>query len=86
MTFHTLNDARAVEYRRQDMLRAARMQHLIREAQSDTGRLHERFLALVGDLMVENGMRLKARYEAHAEAQAEHDPASPTYAAELLRL
>lgn len=86
MTFHPMNDARAVEYRKQDMIRAAKMAHLIREAQADSGRLHERFLALVGDLMVENGMRLKARYEAHTQAQEERDVTAPAYATDLLKI
>lgn len=65
MTFHPMNDARAVEYRKQQMMREAKMHHLMREAIGNKTRLHERLLALVGDVMVESGTRLKERFDTH---------------------
>jgi hypothetical protein len=62
--FNPVSDAAAIEYHKRQLLREAKLNHLIREAQRDRVKMYERFLVLVGDLMVSGGSRLKARYDA----------------------
>lgn len=49
--------------RRDALMREAKLRHLIREAQSDPAMMRERWLAMLGDLMITSGQKLKARYE-----------------------
>lgn len=56
-------EARTVEYRRQDLLRQARMQQLAREAAADRATMQRRFRAMLADLLIASGERLKAGAE-----------------------
>jgi hypothetical protein len=62
--FNPVANAEAVEYRKRQLLREAKVQQLAKELEQDRAKVHERFLAMVGDLMVSGGSRLKKRYEA----------------------
>jgi hypothetical protein len=61
--FDPMLDARVVEQRKQDMLRQARLHHIRREMLMNRGLIHRRWMALVADLMIASGTRLKARFE-----------------------
>ena len=55
------NEEMAVmQERKRQLLHSARMHQLFREAERDRARLGERLLALVGDLMISGGRKLKA--------------------------
>jgi hypothetical protein len=71
--FSPVTDIEAIEYRKRELLREAKLYHLMRNAQTDKAKVHERFLALVGDLMISGGSRLKTRYTA-----AHHTLSTPT--------
>lgn len=49
-----------MQERKQRLLRAARMHQLFRQAEQDRARLGERMMALLGDLMISGGKKLKA--------------------------
>ena len=49
-----------MEARKADLLREAKLRHAVREAQHDPARM-DRFLAMIGDLLVEGGTRLQKR-------------------------
>lgn len=72
--FNPISELEAVEYRKRELLREAKIQHLIRNAKRERSQMHERFLALVGDLMISGGSRLKARYDAANRSLASHVP------------
>lgn len=56
------NYQRAVmEENRQKLLRAARLQQLYTQADEERPQFGERLMALVGDLMISGGQKLKAR-------------------------
>lgn len=61
--FNPISETQTVEHHRRELLRQARLQRLATEIQRDQAKLHERFLAMVGDLMVSGGSRLKQRYQ-----------------------
>jgi hypothetical protein len=61
--FDPMLEARVVEQRKQDMLRQARLEHTRRELLGCPRALHQRWLAMVADLMVRSGTQLKRRYE-----------------------
>jgi len=62
--FNPISEIQAVEYRKRELLREAKLQHLIRKSKREQAKTYERLLALVGDLMISGGSRLKARYDA----------------------
>lgn len=62
--FNPVTETEFVEHRKRELLREAKLHHLMREAQRDRMKIHQRFLGLVGDLMISGGSRLKARYDA----------------------
>lgn len=62
--FNPISELEAVEYRKRELIREAKLQHLVRRSKQERGKTHERFLALVGDLMISGGSRLKSRYDA----------------------
>ena len=62
--FNPVSEAQAIEHRKRDLLRQAKLQQIAAEVQQDQAKLHERFLAMVGDLMITGGSRLKKRYDA----------------------
>ena len=70
--FNPISELEAVEYRKREMIREAKIQHLIRRSQRDQVKTHERLLALVGDLMISGGSRLKARYNAANRSLTSH--------------
>lgn len=72
--FNPMNEAKAIEYHKRDLMRQAKLHHLMREAQSEQARLHERLLTLVADLMISNGAKLKARYSTARAARASFAP------------
>lgn len=59
-------EARTVEYRKRDLLRQARMQQLAREATADRETMRHRFRAMLADLLIASGERLKAQAETPA--------------------
>lgn len=73
--FNPFSEFEAVEYRKRELLRQAKIQHLLRNSKRDQVKTHERFLALVGDLMISGGSKLKARYDAANKSLA----SSPSY-------
>lgn len=76
--FNPISEMQAVEYRKRELLREAKIQHLIRKAKREQGKTHERFLAMIGDLMISGGSRLKARYDA-ANRSLSNRPAYKSY-------
>jgi hypothetical protein len=72
--FDPMLDARVVEQRKQDMLRQARLEHVRRELLGCPRMLHQRWLAMVAEVMIRRGTQLKRRYDpaqtpsAHPEA------------------
>lgn len=62
--FNPISDMQAVEYRRRELIREAKIHNLLRKANHDHAKMHERFLAMVGDLMISGGSKLKTRYDA----------------------
>jgi len=50
-----------MQERKRQLLRAARMHQLFRQAEQDRARFGERMMALLGDLMISGGRKLKAR-------------------------
>lgn len=72
--FNPVAETQAVEHHKRELMRQARLQQLAKEIQQDQGKLHERFLAMVGDLMISGGSRLKNRYDA-----ANHSLSAPVY-------
>ncbi|MFQ3566255.1 MAG: hypothetical protein SNJ59_04590 [Aggregatilineales bacterium] len=58
-----LFEARTVEYHKQDLLRQARIQQLAREAAADRATMQRRFRAMLADLLIASGERLKAGAE-----------------------
>ena len=72
--FNPISELQAVEYRKRELLREAKLQHLLRNSQRDQVKTHERLLALVGDLMISGGSRLKARYDDANRSLASHAP------------
>lgn len=72
--FDPMLDSRVVEQRKQDLLRHARLQHMRRELLGRPRLLHQRWLAMVADLMICRGTQLKQRYAAtQAEAPVHAD-------------
>ena len=58
----TPNQERAMmEERKRELLQAARMHQLYQQAEDDQTQLGERFMTLIGDLMISGGQKLKAR-------------------------
>lgn len=68
--FHPL-DTMMNESRKRDLMNAARMEHLAREATRDRAnggqQASARLLTLVGDLMIEGGAWLKQRADVRSE-------------------
>jgi hypothetical protein len=50
-----------MEERKRDLLRSARMSQLYQQADDDRAQAGERFMTLIGDLMISGGQKLKAR-------------------------
>jgi hypothetical protein len=50
-----------LQERKRQLLRAARMHQLYRQAEQDRVRFSERLMVLLGDLMISSGRKLKAR-------------------------
>ena len=61
MNNHPDLEIRVMEMRRRDLLRQARLNHLMEEARRDQPRMQQRFLLLVSDLMIAGGKRLRER-------------------------
>jgi hypothetical protein len=58
------NNDQHIQYaddRRKELLREARMHQLIRQSNRDRAQMGERLMALLGDLMITSGTKLKAR-------------------------
>jgi hypothetical protein len=70
--FNPISELQAVEYRKRELIREAKLQHLVRKSQQERVKTHERFLALVGDLMISGGSKLKARYDAANQSLRSH--------------
>ena len=60
----TTSDIRNHELRRRELIRQAKLQRLVDEAQQDTPRLQRRLLILLSDLMISSGNRLKIYVDA----------------------
>jgi hypothetical protein len=60
--FNLSTETKALDFHRRKLLREAKLQHLIREMQRDQVKPHERFIALLADVLIAGGSRLKARY------------------------
>ena len=71
--FDPMLDARVVEQRKQDLLRQARLHHMRRELLTNRRLLHRRWMAMMADLMIASGTRLKARF-GEKPASATHRP------------
>jgi len=50
-----------MEERKRDLLRTARLNELYRQADEKRPQIGDRFMTLVGDLMITSGQKLKAR-------------------------
>jgi hypothetical protein len=61
MNSHPDLEIQVMELRRRDLLRQARLNHLMEEARRDQPRMQQRFLLLVSDLMIAGGKRLRER-------------------------
>jgi len=67
----TPNQERAMmEERKRELLQAARMHQLYQQAEDDQTQLGERFMTLIGDLMISGGQKLKARSSASTQYSA----------------
>jgi len=59
--FNPKEQIQFAEERRRELLRQARMHQLYRSAERDRARMGERLMAVLGDLMISSGTKLKAR-------------------------
>jgi len=50
-----------MEERKQDLIRTARIHELYQQADEDRAQIGDRFMTLVGDLIISGGQKLKAR-------------------------
>ena len=50
-----------LEERKRELMRAAKLHQLYREAQDNHPRMSDRLMRLIGDLMITSGTKLKAR-------------------------
>ncbi|HVU12170.1 MAG TPA: hypothetical protein VHD90_12875 [Phototrophicaceae bacterium] len=57
--FNQFDEMKLMAERRRDLLRAARMHQLYREADENRAQLGDRLMTLIGDLMISGGTRLK---------------------------
>jgi hypothetical protein len=73
-------EARTVEYRKQDLLRQARIQQLAREAAADRTTMQQRFRAMLADLLIASGERLKAGTEPTAPPRERVERRSGSFA------
>jgi hypothetical protein len=72
--FNLTNETKTLELHRRKLIHEAKLQHLIHEMKRDQVKMHERLIALVADLMISGGSRLKARYNNSRQSLA-----SPTF-------
>ncbi len=56
-----VEDLALMEERKRDLLRSARMHELYRKADDERDQAGDRFMTLIGDLMISGGQKLKAR-------------------------
>ena len=70
--FNLTTETQALEFHRRKLIREAKIQHLIRDLERDQVKAHERFIAMVADLMISGGSRLKARYNNSRQSLASH--------------
>ena len=61
MNNHPDLEIQVMEMRRRDLLRQARLNHLMEEARRDQPRMQQRLMLLVSDLMIAGGNRLRER-------------------------
>ena len=59
MMMHPDNAFQQHEQRRDDLIRAARLQHLMTQAEADKDHLPRRLLLILSDAMISGGVRLK---------------------------
>ena len=50
-----------MQERKRELLHSARMHQLYQQAEDDHAQLGERFMTLIGDLMISGGQKLKSR-------------------------
>ncbi len=67
--FNRFDEMELQAERRRDLLRAARMHQLYRQADDDRAQLGERLMTLLGDLMISGGTKLKEHVSYSIEAQ-----------------
>ena len=53
-----------LEERKRELMRAAKLHQLYREARDNRPRMSDRLMHLIGDLMITSGTKLKARSDA----------------------
>jgi hypothetical protein len=61
MNNHPELEIRMMEQRRRDLLRQARLNHLMTEARRDEPGIQQRLMLMVSDLMIAGGKRLQQR-------------------------
>ena len=59
-----------MEERKRELLRSARMHQLYQQAEEDHAQLSDRFMTLIGDLMISGGQKLKSRSSANTQYSA----------------
>ncbi len=67
--FNRFDEMELQAERRRDLLRAARMHQLYRQADDDRAQLGDRLMTLLGDLMISGGTKLKEHVSYSIEAQ-----------------
>lgn len=79
--FDPMLDTRVVEQHKQDLLRQARLHHIRRELLGHRRAFYQRWLAMMADLMISSGNRLKQQYD---ESQAQvNQPRTDTVAMDM---
>lgn len=59
--YNPTQEMAVMQERKRQLLHAARMHQLFRQAEQDRTQFGERLMALLGDLMISGGRKLKAR-------------------------
>ncbi|MCC6802000.1 MAG: hypothetical protein IT319_03870 [Anaerolineae bacterium] len=70
--YNPAQEIAVMQERRQRLLRAARMHQLFRQADGDRVHFGERVMALLGDLMISTGRKLKARSDVRYTVETQH--------------
>lgn len=70
--YNPANEIAVMQERKQRLLRAARTHQLLRQADWDRARFGERIMALLGDLMISGGRKLKARSGVRYTVETQH--------------